>query len=303
MKSARLVSPFNHTIAFDLFLKHFTEINAMYWAYVPTVGTIEKDTKSNVGGSIKPKDYFVYNKEDAHRLANTFIDWKANYRNFQNLNRCNLLLTLNSCFEIYLRTIASLSFESKPGILLGSKDIIDGVTLLKKEKNYGDYSNANYKFKQHIEHICVGEWSSRLKHYKQYFDRIPSFIETNMDMLERMRKTRNNIAHYFGREKNVYETPIFLKIEEMTRVTHKSLLKYFELVYKVVLSIDEHLKKDYIGSYDMIKYFVFNINERYPKMQITQKAKLFQKEVGKNGRQPVGTDYYKKLMSYYNSIN
>ena len=55
MSNERWISPYNHSIPYILFSKHFTEINNVYWAYVPASSTIEKKAleklKDNFGNS------------------------------------------------------------------------------------------------------------------------------------------------------------------------------------------------------------------------------------------------------------
>lgn len=48
MSNERWVSPLQHTIAYELFKKHFTEINKIYWAFVPASNTIESNAKKQL---------------------------------------------------------------------------------------------------------------------------------------------------------------------------------------------------------------------------------------------------------------
>lgn len=42
MLDVRWESPFTYSFAYRLFEQHFTELNKMYWANVPSSNTIEK---------------------------------------------------------------------------------------------------------------------------------------------------------------------------------------------------------------------------------------------------------------------
>lgn len=123
MANERWNSPFPHTIAFVLFKEHFTELNYVYWAHVPAASTIEKKALEALKSEdADPKRYFLIPDKDDRRIPKTYAQWKSFYREFSNYTRLNMLMLLSSCFETYLRTIVSLSLESKPGIIIKAPD-------------------------------------------------------------------------------------------------------------------------------------------------------------------------------------
>ena len=65
------------------------------------------------------------------------------------------------------------------------------------------------------------------------------------------------VGHYFGREKQKYEAPLFFEPSPVERISHDKLIKYFNIVYEAAVKIDRHLHQDYIGSYDVMKYFTY----------------------------------------------
>ncbi len=190
--------PFEHSLPYRLFVKHFTEINKNYWANIPAATTIEKKAENFYNDKGKsPVDFFYIKKEDKRRLAPTFQEWKKEYREFQNYTRINLIVSLCSCFEVYLRGILSLSIESTPGIVFGDKDAFDGARLLKYNGELIEYNNTTYPFYKYIEKIVVGEWNNRIIGYKSIFGNVPEILNNNLGDLEKLRVLRNNIAHYF----------------------------------------------------------------------------------------------------------
>ena len=48
MEDVRWKSPFPYTLAFNLFKKHFTELNEAYWAFVPANNTIKALAKKQL---------------------------------------------------------------------------------------------------------------------------------------------------------------------------------------------------------------------------------------------------------------
>lgn len=303
MPEVRWTTPFPHSFAYKLFEQHFTELNKMYWANVPASNTIEKEAMTfHSSGGDTLTDFFLIPDKDDHRLASNFNEWKINYREFLNFTRLNMVLSLCSCFEIYLRSIISLAIESKPGVILGNKDVVDGAKLLKTNKTYCIYNENTYPFYKHVDSVCRGDWFSRLFAYKNLFGTAPFDINNTVTELDALRKLRNNIAHYYGREKSKYETPIILRSESATRVTHDRLIKFLKLIYTTAKTIDQHLYLEFIGSYEVLKYYITHQSPKIVDFSSGAKAKWLQKHLGHEGAHPVGTDYYKELLCYYENL-
>ncbi len=297
----RWESPFKRTIPYNLFLQHFTELNKIYWAHVPAASTIEKNAIKELGDEFAdPRGYFLINDEDDRRMASTFKDWKKDYREFGNYTRLSMVMLLSSCLETYLRTVVSLAIESKPGCVIGCKDAIDGLFLLRERNGYGEVNTSLYQFENVIESICKGDWYSRIANYEKYFGKSP-IKESGLKELEELRQKRNIVGHYFGRIKQKYEAPLSLSPLEAERVSHKKLLNFLKITYDSVKCIDEHLHVSFIGSYDICKYFYMCLQVNQIKSKtIGQQAKDLQKILGDAGMPPVGTTYYKNLIAYMN---
>jgi len=302
MADERWLSPFNNSLAYHLFIKHFSELNRIYWAHVPASSTITKHMKQLTvdNPSAEFCKMFVVKDKDERRLAKDYNEWIANYKEFENYTRLNMLMLLSSAFETFLRTVVSLAIESKPGAVLGCPDSIDGVFLLKKDANYGMINHKNYLFFDVIDQVCKGEWQNRVDAYEKYFGVAPPNLKNNIQKLDELRRTRNEIGHYFGRNKNQYETPILMAPEDVHRISHDNLIKYFNTVYTVVKSIDKHLHEEYIGSYDIVKFYFQEIHINSTVITPGTQAKNLQKHLGEKGLPPVGTEYYKNLLSYIN---
>ena len=296
----RWESPFPHTIAFELFRLHFTELNNIYWAHVPAANTIIKKAKEALPtDSDDPKSYFLIPDVDDRRIALSYSQWKSDYGEFQNYTRLNMVMLLSSSFETYLRTVISLSFESKPGILIHCPDAVDGVFLLREDKKYGEYGSNDYQFKDEIESVCKGEWSNRIASYIKFFGSSP-LSNTEIEEIDNLRKDRNLIGHYFGREKKLYETPLLTEPSPVHRVSHAKLVKYLSTVFTVVEKIDSHLHKAFIGSYDIIKYCFNNFETDSPE---GDQARELKRTLGKLGFPIVGLNYYRNIISYISLPN
>ena len=299
MSNERWESPFPHTIAYSLFKKHFTEINQIYWAFVPASNTIKSHAKKEAIKNNDPKSFFLVRDEDDRRIAPTYEDWKIDYAEYSNYTRMNIVMLLSSCLETYLRTIISLAFESKPGVIIRCPDSVDGVKLLRSSLSYGNCNDSQYQFTDQINDICVGEWSKRFMNFEKYFGKLPSDITQNTEELDKFRVLRNNIAHYFGREKRDYEAPLLFEVKPATRVAHERIIKFFKLVHSFASQIDTYLKENYIGAYDIIKLFYQHYNSSsFMVSEVDTAAKALQRLLGHYGYTKVKNRYFENLIDY-----
>jgi hypothetical protein len=189
MTDVRWLSRFEHTIPFTLFHKHFTEINDAYWAYVPAASTIEKKALEHLQNEAEdPRKYFLIPDEDDRRIASKYSEWKANFREFGNYTRLNIIMLLSSCFETYLRTVVSLAFESKPACTLGCPNRIDGAFLLKTKNGY-----IKSKLLQtwSPKQIANTPWEKALPSTRTIYRWIyEKYIDVNLKVLRRKGKSR-----------------------------------------------------------------------------------------------------------------
>ena len=91
MIDVRWKSPFPYTLAFNLFKKHFTELNNACWAFVPANNTIKSQAKKNLKNeSDDPKKFFLIPDDEDRRMAPTFGEWKKSIDTFAQYTRLNL---------------------------------------------------------------------------------------------------------------------------------------------------------------------------------------------------------------------
>lgn len=297
----RWTSPFPYTLAYNLFRQHITELNNIYWSFVPVSNTIKKSAKNALQtDNADPKTYFLIQDEDDRRLAPTYGEWKANFRSFENYTRLNMVMLISSCFETYLRTVISHAFESKPGVIIMCPDSVDGVFLLKNRTGYGNTNSKDYQFSDQIDEICRGDWEKRFFAFQKYFGLLPNSIVNNTAQLNELRVTRNNVGHYLGRKKTDYETPILFTPLAAMEISHNRVLKYFKLVNNVAKDLDKYLKDNIIGSYDVLKYYFQQISEgNFDNGHPGQRARDLQRCLGRAGLPAVGNEYYRNIVSFF----
>lgn len=300
MEDVRWKSPFPYTLAFNLFKKHFTELNEAYWAFVPANNTIKSLAKKQLHkDSDDPKSFFLIPDEEDRRIAPTFGEWKRSTNIFAQYTRLNMVMLLSSCFETYLRTAVALAFESDPGVLILAHHSVDGINLLKGHLDYGNINSKDYLFQKEVDSICHGDWQVRFSNFQHFFGKLPKTITDQKDELNNLRKTRNNIGHFFGRPKEKYSSPLVLSPSDMQSVSHEQLLKFFAIVFSTAGAIDSYLQNNFIGSYDIMKLY---ITRERPYEAITAssvlRAKEFKKYLGEHGLPTIDVDYYTRLVNY-----
>lgn len=77
MANERWESPFPYTLAYNLFKQHFTELNRVYWAFVPAKDTIKKAAKTPYQMTMLIPRAFLVKDEDDKRIAPTYTEWKT----------------------------------------------------------------------------------------------------------------------------------------------------------------------------------------------------------------------------------
>lgn len=300
MNNVRWESPFPYSLAFNLFKQHFEEINRSYWAFVPAANTIKSFAKKNLhDDNADPKSFFLIPDEEDRRMAPTYGKWKIDFSEYVNYSRLNIIMLLSSCFETYLRTVVSLSFESKPGVIINCQDAVDGAALLKRDIMYGNMNDKAYRFGELIEEVCRGEWTNRFYAFQKYFGKLPSKLLDLTKDLDELRVTRNNLGHYFGRRKDEYSAPIDFEPIETIRISHERILKYFKLIYAAAKMIDDYLHKNIIGSYDIIKKYFYSLsNGEILTDPYNPDAYQLRKLLGRHDLTRVGKKYYDELVTY-----
>lgn len=300
LSSIRWESPFPYTLAFNLFKQHFEEINRSYWAFVPASNTIRKLAKTELEKENKdPKSFFLIPDDEDRHVESSYEGWKASYAKYMNYTRMNMIMLLSSCFETYLRTVVSLAFESKPGVLIGCRDAVDGATLLKHDITYGDPLDSEYRFKEAIEDVCHGDWTKRFSQFQKYFGVLPANVLGLQRDLDALRLTRNNLGHYLGRRKSDYEAPLLFRPLENPSVSHERILKSFKLIFNAAKAIDEYLQSNIIGTYDIIKRYFLALSEGEIGCDAGDSiSHQFKKMIGQNDLPLLPKSYYKDFVAF-----
>ena len=283
---------YDHTFVYDIFKEYHTEINQIYWSFIPCSDTIKAQTKGQHKGTIL-SNIMVCEPTNMHRYSKTIEMWKIQYSNFENWVRLSAALSANSYLEIYLKNISWVSLSSCPGILINSPKCIDGLKLI-KNRNPKDFSYV-------IERFTKGTWQARKKAFKEIFN--IDILDDNNDLrlLESLRKLRNGVGHGFGRDLDVIkEYSPKMKKEKMQNLTQIKLQEYLSCIDRLTIDIDSKLKNKYIGSFEeLLEYHKWDkvydigsgtIHSEFKNIIYNHKGLSASKE------------YYKEMIKYYDRL-
>lgn len=221
-------------------------------------------------------------------------EWSDLYNEFDNWTNLNSLLTLTSNFETYLAAAVRLALSSNPGVLLGLPQSIDGATLLKNRVKEPVAS-------QEIVEACTrGDWSARLCAFSQSFGKIPSFESAHAD-LEFIRQVRNEVGHAFGRDIEQARKHGQVKKIQIRKLRHERLRALQKSVRSVVRDIDAFLLENHIGEFEVIDFYS-KLPSKNLQYNVSRRAMLLKKEVGRYGAEPRGKIFCNGLIEYWDSL-
>jgi hypothetical protein len=193
--------------------------------------------------------------------------------------------------EVYMKTVVRLALESDPGVIVSCSRRIDGVEPLKK--------HLHYSYKDEATACVKGDWQSRIAAYKRLFGVCPQIIEDSTSELEFIRRTRNGVAHAFGRGMDDYDSLAQAKPRELTTLKEEKLIKILALTEQIAKGVENHLAKTHIGDYESVYFFHKWLKEN-PFKEKTDKA--LRVEFVKLHNNSVGQPYSRELRAYYASL-
>jgi hypothetical protein len=279
----------NQTWAYFLFKRHHTELNAMYWAYTPTL----IEAKKQISVSPRQSPAITFGLGPATQLVwQDVVAWRNSIDMFENWVRLSALMSISGYFEIYLRKVVSLALESDPGVQYGKSQAVDGFTFKKHESRYSFFKQARN---------CVeGDWNQRLSAYQRFFSKTPPLLLSSVRELENIRIMRNGVGHAFGRGTTEYQSHTHVRPKEMASLDEAKLKDWLGIIDNLAQEIDKHLGLDHIGEYESLCFY----HEWQP--EPTDVGMKRERALNKSfsrwlGAGP-GIDFCRELIRYYNGL-
>jgi hypothetical protein len=228
---------------------------------------------------------------DQRRVEPSVDLWSDAYDRFNNWTRVSALVALSSYLEVYMKTIISLALESDPGAPRGASQKIDGAVLLKYSPHHSHFEEATQ--------VVIGDWSKRLKLYKELFGSVPSTLYSLQGDLEKLRRLRNDAGHKFGRDMQEEDYRCRVEPIEMVRVGLPTLKKQLGVVEAAARAIDEHLVGHHIGSYEVLHFYHVKRPELW---EAGSHARKLRKALGAIFGVGLSDQYSEAVKAYYENL-
>lgn len=296
----------NSTWSFTVFKKHYTEVIKMHNAYkiVPQylyhdLGNVKKakwlDKASEHFGSMARSQY-------DEELFDNLKEWSEYFNIFTKWSKYSSILALSGNFEVYIDKVVTVALESDIGLLINTTQTVDGIKL----KKLNNTLNKDL-IEQYVLGCVKGSWYDRVNQIEKIFSWKPSLLcsEDNLNLLDNIRKRRNDAAHAYGRNITKSKTSYGLEVTELTDISEKVIMKYFNLVYRLAKEIDAYLLNNHIGEFQCLNFYHdLKINKEVvlrdkSKQQIGWASEILRKKYGAYSNNAMGKTYYKGLVEYY----
>lgn len=290
----------NHTQSyswpFRVFKQYYEELNLLYWSI--------QGTKNYIFPSMKDKG-LTWDLEPSAELRipstkhnfESLRGWAKGYDTSLVWTRLNFSMSLNAILETYLSTIISLSIESDPGLLIYAPHSVDGTLFLRRQGGF-----PRDKYDKFVIGITKGTWSSRLSAFQDLFGVALESWRNSVSILEQLRNKRNSIGHAYGRD--ISKSRQFMITEKMPieGISDKSLMAFFDAVYKVAKNTDNYLLETHIGEYQFILAYHSFFQTHHPQGSLTEKAYAFRKFFGNNYKERITRQFCTDLATLYESF-
>ena len=289
----------NHTQSyswpFRVFKQYYEELNLLYWSIL--------GTKNFVYPSMKEKG-LTWDLDPSAELHipstkynfESLRGWAKGYDTSFVWTRLNFAMSLSAIFETYLATIVSLSIESDPGLLINAPHSVDGTLFLRQ----GGFSRDKYD--EFVVGVTKGTWTSRISAFQKLFGVTLNCWQNNISILEQLRTKRNSIGHAYGRD--ISKSRQFMITEKLPieGISDKSLMAFFDAVYKVAKNTDNYLLKTHIGEYQFILAYHSFLQTKHPQGSLAEKAYAFRKFFGHNYTERITRQFCIDLATLYDSF-
>jgi hypothetical protein len=283
------------TWAYLRFRGHHSEMNSLYWSYVPVIEFAKYKTK-NAKPDDLTKDVLKFTGTDDRRPPRTIKEWRKSRNDFSNWVRLGLIMSSAAYLETYMRDSISLALMSDPLSKSGISKKVDGILFLKMNKEL-DTSDD-------VKSCLVGSWQKRLGNYRRLFGSTPSSLEALVPELEKIRHFRNRVGHAFGR--NLPSTPDLLAEGDGTTATvgKKQVLKWLGVIEDAAKAIDAHLRADHIGEFEsLLFYHKWQMKDKRTRCKGLTEPRALSKAFGERYSDPPGVPFCEQLITYYQSYN
>ena len=241
------------TMAYSYFKDNITSLNDLFW-FSECQSVVAKKIFSKHLAEEKIVEILGVRSEDSRRYPPLLSDYNNTNYEFSRWIKFNVIVSLSSCFEIYLKTIFSLLLKYNPGITIGIRNAVSGYKFI--NKNLTDFNDIIHS---HVEKMTKGTWSSRVCNItKIYPELICVFSDSVISDLEFIRKYRNSVSHAFGLDLETYDYSSSSEGRTLSGISLQRLKKLLGVIADTAQGIDNTIRDNDLLLFEL---FLFLKNE------------------------------------------
>jgi hypothetical protein len=279
--------------ALRVFRSHETEINSLYWSYVPTyhhssfivrnaVAMTPTDTPANILKAAGP---------DAKRVPQKSADWLRSMKTFQIWTRASLIVGATGALETYMQRAVLTALRSDPAAQHGKSKAIDGISWLKLD--------IKPAYNEELKAIEKGTWTQRHSAVRGLFGAVPGILPL-IDDLDEIRLFRNSVGHSFGR--SLVDEPDLLTVmpSSMNGITEPIFKKWLSTLSKAANALDNHLAQ-HIGEFEILNHFHdwVKVNKIDVEKLKTTDHRIYLQSLGAITSGVPGNDFTEQMIEHY----
>lgn len=232
--------------------KDTAEIINQLWVTVLEKDALLQQIKPIAGEDGPPASVLKVKSDANGKVGHNIAELRSRMNSTYSFERLFTLLMAVSALERYMLAVATAAIESDPLRTSGFPKLLDGLVLKKRKIEIT---------KPSLTPIVKGEWSGRIATLERLFGSVPDKLKDAQGELERIRQTRNAIAHNLGSEGDDNGTlPPSLSLIVGARadrllmprrgLSQNRLVSWLRLLTDVSIALDSQFTTQYIGDYE-----------------------------------------------------
>lgn len=245
-----------YTMAFSYFKDNITTLNDLFWFSECQSVTAKKLFSKHLPEE-KVVEILGVRSDDSRRYPPLLSDYSNINYEFSRWIKFNVIVSLSSCFEIYLKTIFTLLLKYNPGMTIGIRNAIPGHKFI--NVNLTDFNEIIHNF---VERMTKGTWSSRVSNITKTFPELCiAFPDSVISDLEFIRKYRNSVSHAFGLDLETYDYSAISKGITLKGISLQRLKKLLGIIADTAQTIDSNIRNNDLL---LFEFLLFLKNEFTP---------------------------------------
>lgn len=306
-------STFPRSMPAQRFRVDSNSVNQYFWASHLAAGGLDFQLKA-LDPQAEPIAALGLRESDyQYRLGHSVEHVKSMSKEHWRWRRLLTLILLSAALERYIKAAAELAVASDPALIAGFDKRLDGLYVRKRKLRMQ---------KPDLAGLTIGPWPSRFKTYRSLFGTLPSEAAEHEGHLERLRVTRNQVAHSLGLPDSDDSTPTDSLLAtvlgarrssavQQVRISDSSVKNLMRVGGEFVEAVDAHLMREFIGGFEAAALFLdwSESPDRFERRAgidlkggLKEHSQRFRKMYGVLIGSPMHRTYYVTMKRYVDSL-